>query len=512
MNADLRKEIRLLLPPWIVALVAATLPIWLLRSDLELMEQISFIFFAAGALLLSLSSFGLEMSLGTFPSLLAQPRPRRATWRLKVGLLGMALSLVVVAAVFACWFQVHSIPPDSAQVSHQGIDYNYYIRNFWPKYVTCLVLLAVVAFVGGLWTTILIRQMVAAFWFAILVPLVLYAASLPVLKRLSEDDHVSFFMLGLGVLSCGYVATGYYLARWSFLHAQDKQAHEATNAATWSFLPAFATPRWPVMALFVKELRLQQAALSIAVVLALLHLAVLAAVEYLPAAMASNYSLAHDFWMVWCVAPLLVGCVSVAEERQGRTLESALCLPVGWPRQFAIKLLIALVLGMLFGAVIPWSLGQLQPAARGGYSSLTDVDLPVLLRTAVIITAVGCYVSSLCATLLQALGAAIGFCVIAPVALTMLAEFWLSNFENDWIWQAFAPAFVRLYSLRLLVWPALILVFFFLSYSNFKQARITWRQWVRNGAIWLAVFFAAPVFLFILDGLPIFIDYWKMFL
>jgi hypothetical protein len=113
---------------------------------------------------------------------------------------------------------------------------------------------------------------------------------------------------------------------------------------------------------------------------------------------------------------------------------------------------------------------------------------------------------------LQALGAAIGFCVIAPVALTMLAEFWLSNFENDWIWQAFAPAFVRLYSLRLFVWPALILVFFFLSYSNFKQARITWRQWVRNGAIWLAVLFAAPVLSFILDGLPIFIDYWKKFL
>jgi hypothetical protein len=507
MNAALRKEVRLLLPAWIAALVAATLPAWVMGSDVQLMEQMSFILFAAGALLLSLSSFGLEMSFGTFPSLLAQPRPRLDTWQLKIGLLAVALALVVVAAGFSCWLRVHSILADDARPWYERRDYIDYIRIFWPVHVRGLMLLAVMAFTSGLWTTLLFRQTAVAFWFAILVPLVLYSASWPLIQPLLEEDDTSFVMAALAVVSCGYAAAGYGLARWLFLHAQVKQAQEAMDTATWSFLPAFATPRRPVpvpvpvpvAALLVKELRLQDGTLVIAAVLVLLHLGALAALQYFPA-LAAKYSFLGGVWMVWWVAPLLVGCASVAEERRGHTLESALCLPVGKLRQFAMKLLVVFGLGILLGAVMPWLLEQLRFGESFSHGLGPDLGLPGLLLTAAIITAVGFYASSLSGTLLQALGVAVGLCVMLPMVLSFFAS---------------RPVLVHLS--WILLRPFLIATFIYLSYANFKQLRITWRQWRRNGILWLAVVFGTPALLFIVaelipDWIPYWFHYWTRLL
>jgi hypothetical protein len=278
-----------------------------------------------------------------------------------------------------------------------------------------------------------------------------------------------------------------------FLHAQDKQPQEATGTATWSFLPAFATPRRPVpvVALLVKELRLQQGTLVIAAVLMVLHLAALAVPQYFPS-LASKYPFLGDIWMVWWVAPLLVGCASVAEERRGRTLESALCLPVGKLCQFAVKLFVVFALGILLGAVMPWLFEQLRPADKLSHSLLTIFGLPGLLLTAAILTAIGCYASSLSGSLLHALGAAIGLCVLSPLAF--------QPWDQDSQPANFVRGIVRL---------LLIAAFFFLSYSNFKQLSITSRQSLRNVVSLLAVVLATPILLFLANGVPDFINYWK---
>jgi hypothetical protein len=468
MNAALRKEVRLLLPAWVAALVAATVPVWVLGPDFQTMKQMSFILFAAGALLLSLASFGLEMSLGTFPSLLAQPRPRLDIWQMKIGLLASALALVVVAACFSWWLRVHTILAGGTRAWYEISEFAYCMSYFWPVIVRYLLLLAVMAFAGGLWTTLVFRQTVAAFWFAILVPIVLYNVLGPLIERLLEEDDASFVMAGFGLAACGYAALGYGLARWLFLHAQDKQARVATDAVTWSLLPAFATRRWPVAALLVKELRLQQGMLLIAVVLLLLHLAALAASAYFPPWALKYFSLV---WVVWLVAPLVVGCASIAEERRGLTLESALCLPVGRLRQFAIKLLVVFGLGIFLGAGMPWLLEQLRPVAGSDNPLITT-----LLMAAAMITAIGCYASSLSGALLQGFGAAI-FLYLMSFAVA-------ASFDSvRWAFIGFPW----------LSWTLLSATIAWLSYSNFKQLRITWRQWLRNGLILLAVVFGPHV-------------------
>jgi hypothetical protein len=471
MNAALRKEARLIMPAWIAALLAATLPVWVMGADLGWMEQMSYIFFTAGALLLSLASFGLEMSLGTFPSLLAQPRPRLEIWRMKIGLLAAALAVVVAAACLSWVLRLHTLLAVATLTRNQTPGYLYYMnymRNFRPDFRS-FPLLAAMAFAGGLWTTLLFRQIVTSFWFAFLVPLVLYNTVWPQIEDIFAEVDSSFLKAALGFAICVYATVGYFLARWLFLHAQVKQAQEATDPVRWSFLPAFPMPRRPVTALLVKELRLQQGTLLISVGLVLLHLAAVAVAEYFPALLVKYPSLLTIF-MVWMMVPLVVGCASFAEERRAQTLQNTLCLPIGVILQFFIKLLVVFGLGIFLGAVMPWLLDQLRPALGWEKPSFKG-----LLIAATIITAIGCYASSLSGALLQAIGAAIGATSGIFLMLILVADFFpfknraVTNvIQHDW-------------------WPVLIATGVCLSYGNFKQLRITWRQWLRNGLALLAV-------------------------
>ena len=80
MNALVKKEIRLLLPAWIVALLLILAPIPLsLMSDVEdnSVFMLTAVGVALGCIMLGLAGFGREVTSGTFSLLLAQPRPRR---------------------------------------------------------------------------------------------------------------------------------------------------------------------------------------------------------------------------------------------------------------------------------------------------------------------------------------------------------------------------------------------------------------------------------------------------
>jgi hypothetical protein len=467
MNAILRKEIRLLLPAWSLAMAMSTLPIWarngrILSQDFGATVGTLLVFFAAGALLLSLSSFGAEMSFGTFPALLAQPRPRSKTWRMKIGVLASALALVVAASVFSFWLWKSIM-----------LTYAYFT---WREYACCLLSLALMAIAGGLWTTLLFRQLMTAFWCAILVPVLLVRVSWPV-AWVVEDVRAIRFTTALGFLSCSYAILGYFLARWLFFHAQDKPERETTDAVAWSFLPGFRTRRRPVTALVVKELRLQQGTLVIAAGLLVLHLAAVAVPEYFPPAVLAKYPFFYNVWMIWFLAPLLVSCGAIAEERRGRTLESTLCLPMAEHWQFAIKMLVVFGLGIFLGAVLPWLLELLRAVWGMNAEPIKENPLPKFALAAAGITAIGCYGSSMSDSFLQAFGAA----VLLGVALIVAFGQVLGNGNQ--------------------CSAVLIAVCLCLSYANFKQLRMTWTQGLRNASFCLLVLVAAKCLMLALAGI-----------
>ena len=83
MSPLLRKEIRMLLPAWILAMVLAIVPVWFVWPDethsfvLTAPGLVVFVPFWLGVCLVALTVFGQELNLGTFSLLLAQPVSRR---------------------------------------------------------------------------------------------------------------------------------------------------------------------------------------------------------------------------------------------------------------------------------------------------------------------------------------------------------------------------------------------------------------------------------------------------
>src|ERR1700677_3613895 len=106
MSALVKKEVRLLLPAWIAAMLLAVVPAWIsgaawnmdysvnqAQSGFWLQGLVPMIF-ALGVLSLGLSSFGQEFSLGTFTVLLSQPAERSRVWWTKLLVLSLAFLTV----------------------------------------------------------------------------------------------------------------------------------------------------------------------------------------------------------------------------------------------------------------------------------------------------------------------------------------------------------------------------------------------------------------------------------
>src|SRR5438876_9163257 len=144
----LAKELRLLLPAYVMALLLAIAPVfapvWLLRKN----PALALYPFWFGAALLALSSFGREFGLNTFPLILAQPIERTRIWWTKVAVLAGAMTTVFVAWCLSC-----------AACADIGLG-----RSFWRETLASGGAAVAVAVAGGLWTTLLLRQVAAALW------------------------------------------------------------------------------------------------------------------------------------------------------------------------------------------------------------------------------------------------------------------------------------------------------------------------------------------------------------
>src|SRR5436190_133082 len=98
MNTLIRKEVRLLLPNFLMGL-ALILLLWLVaqfQSDPsnipEILGVLPFIVCPVFLVLLTVSPWGREISHGTFAQLLAQPLSRKRIWRMKAMSLAIAVT------------------------------------------------------------------------------------------------------------------------------------------------------------------------------------------------------------------------------------------------------------------------------------------------------------------------------------------------------------------------------------------------------------------------------------
>jgi ABC-type transport system involved in multi-copper enzyme maturation permease subunit/alpha-tubulin suppressor-like RCC1 family protein len=448
MNPNLAKEIRLLLPAWSAAVLLAIIPVWLIPSDSSpTPSSLSLYPFLLGAILLGLSPFGREFSLRTFPLLLAQPAERLRTWRAKTSTLAIAIVLA-----FLAWL--------SSNLARGQFGASEFREN-----LTVAATGSFVALAGGLWTTLLLRQVAAAFWFTLLVPI----AILTVIFVLGVADWIVPLALGI------YSAAAFLYGRRLFLRIQeaawtggvvDIPRLKATARQGLSASRSFR----PVAALCSKEFQLYQVSLAGMGCLFLLHLGVVFVRTFTRDTLGPWPTAALEvFGGLWLIVPVLVAGGSIAEERKLGTMESLLCLPVGRRKQFFIKLSFALAVAGLLSALffdIAEGIGKIIGSKSSYDSSAVSLSLIGFLS----LSFIGFCASTVTRNIMQALALAValtlGLWALASIAYTPSWREGVPPWGGDLVFYV--------------GWPVLVATALWLAWRNFMKVSAGWQLWRRN--------------------------------
>jgi ABC-type transport system involved in multi-copper enzyme maturation permease subunit len=468
MNPLVKKEIRLLLPAWIAAVLLAMVQGITRPYDFYVATLLFF-----GLTIMALTTIGRESSLNTFSLLMSQPAERIRIWNVKLTVLAGAF-----LTVFVVWLMAFGIALWTSSVDADATE------NSYNLFIT-ICLTATATFTGGLWTTLLLRQVAGAFWLTLLVPAVLAGFTAGFLAENHSDNAViAVLCVVLGIYSVG----GFLFARWLFFRAQD---------AGWSG-GIIALPEWkiftgsenavstrsrkPIFALIKKEFQLQQAAFMGAVGLLALHIGILMLRKYHHFDKDSaGQVLISIFWMLWLVLPVVIGATAIAEERRLGMMEGQLCLSVSRRLQFAIKGVFTLCLGILLGGVMPMLLeitgmtaGSPNPAFMSDNRTFEPGLFLFALGTVAFsawLTLVSFFASTLAKTFLQAIGIAI----VTFIGWAMLISgFAVSHrlFYGSFPTNSFLPLVIST--------PTIIVTLLLLAYLNFKNFRDGWTLWRCN--------------------------------
>ncbi len=418
MNALLKKEVRLLLPSWIPATVLALIAGCLMAigpaHGLELSGWAGLLLGAAG-LFLGLTTFGQELGGETLSQLLAMPAARQRLLAAKFSVLGIAvLSLWLITVLIA-----RTGSSESVILNQSGG-----IGGF-----AVVPLLVTVS--GGLWATLLFRQVSTAFWVAVLLPLLLrlglewaqgawfVSAITPVTLNPSAFLSTVFLL--------GYSGAGLIAAAALFLHWQEAPQRGLVNwisrrpEALSKDSGTFVSPMGPIAAQVRKEFQFQRESLLMATGFAIVQVAVIVLQRVGNISAKSDASLfetllAH-FWVLWQLLPMVIGGRAIAEERHHHTLVGQLCLPIARWKFLAVKLSVSLLLGVALGAVIPRTIELLKPVLGVADSvmarSISLQALEASMLISALLTLAGIYASTLSRGLLAA------FAIILPAALLL---------------------------------------------------------------------------------------------
>jgi len=419
MNTRLLKEARQLLPAWVAALLLASVPMFLFPAHISVNNGFATFPFALGVVVLSVSSFGREFSQRTFALFVVQPVSRERLWWEKVSV--QAASMISVVCVFVLSWKALATGP---------------VPEKFPETLFAICV-ALAAFGGGLLLTLLLRQILAAIFLTVLLPIgigmaVAFAVEtwLPNSRLLGEEGLVVVTLPAIGLTLYGLLTFAW--ARVLFLRAQDAQwtGGNVTLPGALKRLPWIRTATTfrtthPLRALCWKEFQFHQVTLLLAVLLLVFSIAMLALPKFVEIPEGSVLGMAQAVVVcLWLVIPLLVGCNAVAEERKLGTLEAQLCLPVSRARQFTMKAFVTLLCGLVLGPLMPmlialgaWRLGLLPAGTFNKWD--TDVAQAWLLMCAGI-TLVALYASTLTRHLLQAFGATIALIALVPFTAMLL--------------------------------------------------------------------------------------------
>ena len=495
MNLLVKKEIRLIAPAWGVVMVVLLAFPWLGKGDewIHVLTPAALFF---GMIILSVDSFGREFSMGTFLPLLSQPVERRRIWRTKMTVLGAGIGIILVAFIISCTLRFH--------MAQMGDHFEWHWKSnlSWAEWWECqasYIALVLVACSGALWTTLLIRQVAAAFWVTFLMPVIIVAAlSFIVPAKLTTWPWLAWLSYSLPFV---YGLAGFWLAHRLFHRAQDVVwGGGVIDFSRWRYLERDRSGqistrrRRPVAALLQKECQFHSITLFCAGALLVLHGLVIL-IRTVHGKFEPNSLMAAGseyFCTFWGIMPLVIGGMAIGEEHRLGVLPEQFCLPVSRRLQFVLKILPVLFAGTVLGGLLPVAIEGLAPLLGAASLDFKPVnyaeDGPYILRFALVasgaafgLTLLALFASSLARNFMQALG----FAVVTIIGCGLY----------EWLVSGLAVGPLALiFSI-----PAALLVFVWLTYANFKRGQERERLWRRNfsglaAAISLVLVSAAVVY------------------
>lgn len=349
MNPRIIKEVRLLFWPWCLVVAAALLPILgaALHRFHELSSFVCVIGFFAGIPFLAAFSFGTEFQQHTFSLLLGQPVDRRHIWREKQMVLVIAV-LIVLPIFFLCW-------PERSDIYGESLA----IMGAW--------LLATVS--SSTFWTLVTRSTLGGCALGQIAQFLVYAVMMIAGLRIFGPEpsttalHVAE---ALGAAIClGYSGVMFWLGCRKLEHFQATGGIVSDDLLmvgprmiprAWAELLR-CRPAGSTLNLIRKELRLLRPLWLITLLFLVCWACVVVTIRLMPQTVE---------WSAWRealptlvlalylpLAVMLAGCLSLGEERSSGTHAWHLTLPVSARRQWLIKLVMTLGVGVFCAMVVP---------------------------------------------------------------------------------------------------------------------------------------------------------------
>ncbi len=351
-----RKEVEQIRSTWLISVFLVQLPALLPSGG----SEISALFYLGTCLLLAVLPFGTEFQHRTLHALLSQPVGRRALWRTKAGILGVALAmhglLALLLLLASFWMPAMTVrygqsltstaPGNATQLAYALGAFAVATFAIWGS--------------GILWSLIG-RGVIPGLVFALAVPLIpgVIVAVLPEASAAthSGSSETAFNVLLWGLLPAyGAACAAIALHRWKQLEATDTgdEGGHSLLART-RVETGVAVPRrhhTVLRALGFKEMRLQT------VTLVLLGLAIVVGLALpfisfttISGAGFSQREVAFGIQvLLTCAVLLLAGATPIAEERRMGTLDAQILQPITATKQWLVKT--AFGITMAVGAVL----------------------------------------------------------------------------------------------------------------------------------------------------------------
>jgi hypothetical protein len=471
LTHSVAKEFRALLPAWTVcaAIIAATG-----LFQVSAVTPLGLLVYGLGSVGLGAQVMGQEYAHRTLGLLLSQPLSRRSLLLVKLGVLAALLAALTIIA----WTALDSHAKQELEAGG------------WA-----LILLSAL-FVAP-FLTMLTRSAIAGMVFTVALPGILMT-----LINLADvwtggsgawagdAFRQAMFWRGMFVIIAA-AATGSW---WMFVRLEDLEGRgHDLHLPRWLIRMREAAPapmrrRHPMIQLVHKELHLQQMALVVAGISALMMGAAILG-RYVGSDISEVFIPISIVYMA--AMPFLIGSMASAEERQFGTLEWHLLLPVAGGTQWRVKAGVAIALALVLGVGLPALMSWIWNAPGGSRA------WPTAAVALVLATSLSLYVSSLTTTGIRALLTSVAACaagmILVPYIVVLaerllrgwgmrrpLAPWWYSS---EWVWFAGMTFAAGLASL-------LLLSFASMNHRSAERPRVQVRRqlgWIAAMAVVFAV-------------------------